>query len=870
MEKMTHGAFSNQVVDRWQRAGAFLQQLMIIDQVRDRNEMADVIEETLRVIGGYTQARRVYLFDRCEDGSYRNLAEWCEDGVPSPADYFRPLSPDELPYWQSQFEKGNMIIIHDLEDEREQMPAEYAVLKAHGIRSGIVSPVFYRRRLSGFIGVDNPRQETSELFIQQLSFIGSHLYSARENLHTLERLQQELRAKEREQEVMEVLCQDSTSVFRVNLLHNTAEVVKIALRTNISKIVSSTGRRKLCYTYEMQQFYDHFVRKESAPDYMDVFQPLNLMRTLSDRDKFSYRFQMLPNQLGQEYFEVRATKIMQTGDSFQILLDFRHIDDIVREEQQRRAALENALEEARMNNEIISAISKIYFAIYRINLRTYHFEEVSCESAAHRLTGLNGDASVHIRNHDREQIAPEYRTHIEAFFDLSTLKERLCKEDSVAVEYPITDGNWHMARFIVQTRDRNGEVEQVLCVVRQISEEKRREEQWVLAANEANAANKAKSEFLSRMSHDIRTPMNVIMGFVQIAKDNANDAEKMLDCLKKIQGSGEELQQLIDDVLDISRIESGEFRIASVPMDMRELVDSYDRTVCTAAEAKGIGFHREIHDILHNVLLSDQLRLRQIYTNLLSNAVKYTPEGGEIWFEVYEQPHSAPGMVRLIAEVRDTGIGMAPDYMKEMFNQFSRAVDTRVNKVRGSGLGLAIVKKIVDLMNGTIEVQSKLGEGTSFRVTLDLPYSTAEMLPQQQSKPAAALPYRPLTLLLAEDNDLNYEIAAEQLTMRGVHCVRAVNGAECVRKFKEAAADTYDAILMDMQMPVMSGPEASEAIRALDRPDAKRIPIAALTANAYREDIERCMASGMNAHLAKPVEIDRVLRTVMALLPEKK
>ena len=373
---------------------------------------------------------------------------------------------------------------------------------------------------------------------------------------------------------------------------------------------------------------------------------------------------------------------------------------------------------------------------------------------------------------------PEYLPYVEPFFDLSTLAERLRHEDSVMLEYPVRDGNWHLARFIVQTRGKNGEAEQVLFAMRLYSEEKRREKDLMNAADAARRANEAKSEFLSRMSHDIRTPMNVIMGFTNIALQHADDPGKMKECLEKIRVSGSNLQELIDDVLDISRIESGEFKIVSQPVKLPELFDFYCQAIAGMAEAKNIRFSGKLHDISHNVLLSDQIRLGQIYMNLLSNAAKYTPENGDVKFEVYEEKLAESGKVRPVSVVSDTGIGMTPEFMEQMYSAFSRAVDTRVNKVRGSGLGLAIVKKIVDLMGGAIEAESKVGKGTTFRVTLDLP----------------------------------------------------------------AAADDAET------------EEHTET--------AKHSPIIALTANAYHEDIQKCLAAGMNAHLSKPINIDRAVRTI--------
>ena len=374
---------------------------------------------------------------------------------------------------------------------------------------------------------------------------------------------------------------------------------------------------------------------------------------------------------------------------------------------------------------------------------------------------------------------PEYLPYVEPFFDLSTLAERLWHEDSVMLEYPVRDGNWHLARFVVQTRGKNGEAEQVLFAMRLYSQEKRREKDLMSAADAARRANEAKSEFLSRMSHDICTPMNVIMGFTNIALQHADDSDKMKECLEKIRVSGSNLQELIDDVLDISRIESGEFKIVSQPVKLPELFDFYCQAIAGMAEAKNIRFLGKLHDISHNVLLSDQIRLGQIYMNLLSNAAKYTPENGDVKFEVYEEKLAESGKVRLVSVVSDTGIGMTPEFMEQMYSAFSRAVDTRVNKVRGSGIGLAIVKKIVDLMGGAIEAESKVGKGTTFRVTLDLP----------------------------------------------------------------AAADDAET------------EEHTET--------AKHLPIIALTANAYHEDIQKCLAAGMNAHLSKPINIDRAVRTII-------
>ena len=293
----------------------------------------------------------------------------------------------------------------------------------------------------------------------------------------------------------------------------------------------------------------------------------------------------------------------------------------------------------------------------------------------------------------------------------------------------------------------------------------------------------------------------------------------------------------------------------------------FQDTADTAREIqpeKHLQFFCDAHDIAYEHVLGDPLHLQQIYMNLLSNAVKYTPEGAEIHFEIYQEllPHNH--QLNLISIIRDTGIGMSPEFMKEMYSKFSRAVDTRVNKVRGSGLGLTIVRELMELMQGTIHVQSTPGEGTCFKLTIPLTYLDPDAEPDkigQKKAPAGEL-CKGMHLLVAEDNDLNYEVASELLALRNVTCDRAEDGAICVERFNTAQPFTYNAILMDIQMPVMDGLEATMAIRTLEHPQAKSIPIIAMTANAFTDDVNSCMAAGMNRHMSKPLNIDDLLEVL--------
>ena len=847
-------------------AGEILQKLPTIDRVSNTEEMESLIREMLQILGKCSGAQRAYIFDRVEkDGEeYRNTYEWCAPKISSKISFLEKVRASDMPQWIRIFEAGEKVIISDLEEIRESMPQEYQALKACGVFSEIAAPVYNRNRLSGFIGLDNPYQNVSQLFIQQLAFVGAHLNTARENLRMIDVMEKELRKKEAEQQLLMLLCTDSTSVFKLNLFTDMAETVKLDQGANAVKIIGGEENTSFCFSQALKYYFDHYVIKESLPDYLEIFSTENLRKELREKDRISRKYQTVRNLNGKQYFEIRVSRLNDREDGCLALVDFRSIDEIVREERKHQKELEKALEETRMNNEIISALGKIYFRIYRINLSVNYYEEIAGGSSQLHLTGCHGNACERMKKDCQEQVARDYQGKVEEFLDLTTIAERLKEEDSIAMEYLASDGNWHLARFIVQNRDSLEKVEQVLFVIRLISEEKRREKYLISEVEDARKANEAKSEFLSRMSHDIRTPMNAIMGFANIAKKHLEEPAKIEDCLNKIQLSGGNLQQLIDDVLDISKIESGEFKLNCKPVSVEEVFELYQQTISGMLVERKLHYISDKHGILHDVLFMDQLRLSQIFINLLSNAIKYTPEGGTIRFELFEEAINEPGRVRLVGIVSDNGIGMSPEFMKEMYSEFSRAVDTRVNKVRGSGLGLAIVKKIVDLMGGTIQVESELQKGTTFRVELELAIAENEKTEADHSggKQDLEISSRGMRLLVAEDNDLNYEILMEQLKMLGVSCTRAVNGKECLEIFEKCAPGEFDGILMDMQMPVMNGLEAATLIRKLEHPMAKKIPIIALTANAYENDAKKCMNAGMNAHLAKPVEVEQVIREV--------
>ena len=381
------------------------------------------------------------------------------------------------------------------------------------------------------------------------------------------------------------------------------------------------------------------------------------------------------------------------------------------------------------------------------------------------------------------------------------------------------------------------------------------------ARKEAEQANAAKQEFLSSMSHDIRTPMNAIIGMTSLALDNTDDPKRVRDYLGKIALSSKHLLGLINDVLDISKIESGKMTLNVEPVSLREAMDSIVNIMQPQVTAKNQQFKVAAREILSENVRCDGVRLNQVLINLLGNAVKFTPEKGAVQLTVYQEalPEDA-SRVRTHFLVSDTGIGMSKEYQKVIFESFSREDNTRVRKTEGSGLGMAITKCIVDAMGGTISVRSEQGRGSEFHVVLDLERAAAPAASEAAdgaAERANDVVLKGRRILLAEDNELNWEVARELLSILELELDWAENGEICVEKFRNSPAGHYDAIIMDVRMPVMDGYEATAAIRGLERADAD-IPIIAMTADAFSEDIQRCLERGMNDHLAKPIDIQAV------------
>ena len=386
------------------------------------------------------------------------------------------------------------------------------------------------------------------------------------------------------------------------------------------------------------------------------------------------------------------------------------------------------------------------------------------------------------------------------------------------------------------------------------------------SAQEAREANEAKTRFLFNMSHDIRTPMNAIIGFSDLLEKHIDEREKVLDYTEKIKSSSSFLLSLINYVLEIARIESGKAVLKEEVGDLQLLTNTLSDVFEPSVRQKQLTctYHT---DLVHPYIICDKTKVREILLNIISNAIKYTPEGGHIAVSISETPCEQAGTGRYTFRVQDDGIGMSEDYLPHIFEEFSREHTSTESKVVDTGLGLPIVKALVDRMHGTIDVQSKIGCGTTMTVTLPLPLASEEQVRTYQQPVEEQLPadLKGRRILLAEDNDLNAEIAMTLLQENGLEVERAADGLLCVAALQNHPADYYDAILMDIQMPHMNGYQATQTIRSL-RDLRRNIPIIAMTANAFDEDCQKALEVGMNEHLAKPIDLDALFKTLERVL----
>ena len=520
--------------------------------------------------------------------------------------------------------------------------------------------------------------------------------------------------------------------------------------------------------------------------------------------------------------------------------------------------------------QALHALGTAYYHISRLNLKTKKIELVK------KSRKMNMDMEDNTADWDPQFevikgiIAEPFVQKYIDFFDIRTMAARLHNKESMSSEFKKKNGSWFLSMVVPQSYDKNGNVTSVLIANRDVTSEKmrelRQEEELREAKLKAECANKAKSLFLFNMSHDIRTPMNAIIGYADLAIRHLQETEKLGRYLQKIQICGKELLSMLGNVLDLARIENNKVEMEYTVSNVHECFENCVTMFQQQAESKNQMLSLT-EQIMYPYVYMDAPHLSEICLNIISNAIKYTNTGGTISCNVLQESCKKEDWCNLIITVTDNGIGMSEEFQKHIFEAFERERNSTASRIEGSGIGMGITKKLVELMNGTIEVKSKQGEGSSFTVTVPCRKALKEdMLEKKNTNLHNKKCLNGVRILLVEDNEINTEIARELLTEEGCIVETANDGVACIDMVEKAEADYYKMILMDIQMPVMNGYDATLAIRKMKDTEKARIPIVAMTANAFAEDIQKVLSVGMNDHVAKPVDMNILVSTMMKYL----
>lgn len=663
--------------------------------------------------------------------------------------------------------------------------------------------------------------------------------------------------------VLKELFTEYVSLYRLELNSGKYEILRLIENTNAKQIVGEEYRIFADYDEFTRRYAETFIPETEQEEFLDWHKCENLKKRLQEKERLTYYYHSVSKDGKDSYYEAYAVKGKPDGKNFYIFLGYRNVDGILYKEKAIQKQLQRALDEAKLSNEIIEAIAKSYQYISRIDISKNWFEEISNRAVENVNYKKSGEVTSGNRNVCKKFVAEEYQEAFLKFADITTLPVRMKNEETIAMEYQMKDGNWHKLRFIEKKRDKDGNLTHVLCAIRSISDVKKKEQELLQQVAEARKDAALKSRFLSNMSHDIRTPINGIIGMTELADRYPDNPEMQKKCREKLLESARHLVSMVNDILDMNKLETEQFVENDIPFNLAAVLDRVNTDQQMQAGKKKIDYvvDWEKSELNHMYLTGNPVYIEKLLTVITDNAVKFTKPGGNVsvWCREISEDDE-----RAFYEFgcSDNGIGMSEEFAGHAFEMFSQENKTSRTQYEGTGLGLAIAKKITERLGGTIEIKSKKSCGTT--VTMTIPFKTGVQNLMQytenvNTESTEDIPLEGLHALIAEDNELNLEIAKLMLEETGICVECAADGKEAVAKFEESEPGYYDVIFMDIMMPYMNGWDATRKIRTLQRPDADKIPIIAMSANAFAEDIINSHISGMNWHLTKPIDADKLM-----------
>lgn len=661
----------------------------------------------------------------------------------------------------------------------------------------------------------------------------------------------------KEEYALNKLLPEYVSLYHIDLNSGKYEILRIASNTN-ARLIAEQVQSNLAFDEYAQQYAEAFILKEEREEFLDWHLCKNMKKRLLENEKITYHYHSVSKEGKDSYYEAYAVKENVDKSKFYIFLGYRNIDSILYKEKAIQEKLQRALDETRLSNEIISSIAKTYQYISRIDIEADWFEEVSNRDRVHMKFLKGGCVSQGNKKICKDVVAEEYQEAFLKFTDLSTLPERMKKEETIAMEYRMKDGNWHKLRFIEKKRDKNGKLTHVLCAIRSVSDAKKKEQMLISQVAEAKKDAALKAGFLSNMSHDIRTPLNGIMGMLDQANHYPDNLEMQQKFRDKMMESSKYLLSLVNNILEMNKLEAEEYTDKEISFNLADVLNQVNTDRQILAEKKNVSYivDWENSDLTYVNLSGNPVYLERLLAAVSDNAVKFTNPGGcvKVWCK---QKKADNEHVLCEFGCADNGIGMSEEFIGHAFEMFSQENQTSRTQYEGSGLGLSIAKKIVGYLGGKIELESRKGVGTTVIMTVPFRIGITEPFKKRTVREGISLEGK--RALVAEDNELNMEIVKFMLEDHGIVVDCVADGLEAVKKFEENEPGYYDVIYMDIMMPNMNGWDATRKIRSMQRPDAGTIPIIAMSANAFAEDIINSRISGMNRHIAKPLDAESVL-----------
>ena len=801
----------------------------------------------LEHLGKALKGERTYIFEQNESGGDDNTYEWVADGVVPEKENLQNVPPEVCASWYRNFDIGKHIVIENLEDIRETDPLQYENLKRQDIHSLVVVPLYSGEKIIGFYGVDNPPVKSLEYASNMLQTAAYFIVSSLKQRNLFRELQK------RSYNVLHALSVDYLGIYQVNFDTDECRIYRNSERMSMDCGVN--------FEDGYQTAVEGYISRCVAPRDQDKLRAVTkkdyVLATLRSKKKFYVRYQVKDNDYGLKNMEIHFSATDKTEGENCAIFAQRDVNAVVEQEEkyklEARRSLEDILEGARTGIwtiELEDGCQPRMYADRMMRVLLSVSDEIEPEACYRQWF---------------EDIEPDYVEMVQ-----ETVREMMESGRSEVI-YP-----WNhpkLGKIYVRcggvpdkTFNKPG-----VCLngyhqdITEIMVTRKKQEQAIMDLLErVRRANSAKSEFLSRMSHDLRTPINGILGMLSILEKTPDDPALRRDCRKKIRVSTEHLLSLVNDVLQVSKLESGRSDEVEEPFDLHDILEDCITILSVQTAEHEIRLELEEVELQHSRLIGNPLHVEQILMNIIDNAIKYNRPQGSVFVQAKEISFQN-GIAKYRFVVEDTGIGIGKEFKKHIFEPFTQEHQGARTHYNGVGLGMSIVKKLVEQMEGSIEIDSEIGRGSTVQVTL--PIRVDEAWSEQPVDEARNLHNNiaGMRVLLVEDNEINCEIMEFMLRDAGAKTVTANDGKAAVDAFAASDPGSFDCVLMDLMMPVMSGYEATRVIRSLDRPDAKTVPIIALSANAFEEDVTMAKDAGMNEHLAKPVNMEKMFRLMCRL-----